>query len=82
MSDMVKTVGAALAVSALTTLGGMVLSQGTVQRLLEDNIAVTRELTRTVTDLRLLIAEKYVTKEEFERRLKDRPRAVTLAGEM
>lgn len=77
MSEAAKTIGVALVVSVLTTAGNQMLSAGATQRLLEDNIAVVKELNTTVTNLRLMIAEKYVTKEELERRL-SRP-SVTLA---
>lgn len=69
MSDVAKTIGTALVVSVLTTAGNQMLSAGATQRLLEDNITVVKELNTTVTNLRLMIAEKYVTKEELERRL-------------
>ena len=77
MSDVAKTIGTALVVSVLTTAGNQMLSAGATQRLLEDNIAVVKELNTTVVNLRLMIAEKYVTKEELERRLMQRGLAST-----
>ena len=72
MSDWVKSVGAALLVSALTVGGGLVWKSPVQERLLEDNVQAVNKLNETMMELQLKLAEKYITREEFERRLNQR----------
>lgn len=70
--EVFKSVIPALVVSAAISGSTAIINQGMQGRLLEDNINATRELSKTMTDLRLqlgVFSERYVTREELDRKL-------------
>lgn len=71
----VPQIATALIVAAVVHIGASMMDQGTQHRLLEDNILVTKELAEKVDDLNTIIAvfqEKYVTKDELDKKIKER----------
>lgn len=72
LGDRAAEVITALVISALVSFGLSLRETDTQRRLLEDNVKVTHNLAIAVTELRVQLAvfgEKYVTREELERRL-------------
>lgn len=75
ISEFLKQAAVPIVVSAVLALGGQFVAQSKYSLLLEQNIAATSELSKAVTDLRLQMAvfgEKYVTRKELDRRLKEK----------
>lgn len=73
MLDKISEVVTALVISAVISTGISIAKQQTQERLLEDNMKVTKELALAVTELRVQLAvfgERYVTREELEKKLK------------
>ena len=73
--EMAKQVTIPLLVSIVMCVGNLVYTSGIQQTVLEQNTKVTAQLSKAVTDLRLQMAifgEKYVTREELERKLEKR----------
>lgn len=71
--DIVKESVTALVVSLFVSLGMYWKEADTQKRLLEDNMAVTKELALAVTELRVQLAvfgERYISREEFEKKIK------------
>lgn len=71
--DIVKESVTALVVSLFVSLGMSWKEADTQKRLLEDNMAVTKELALAVTELRVQLAvfgERYISREEFEKKIK------------
>ena len=71
--DIVKESVTALVVSLFVSLGMSWKEADTQKRLLEDNLAVTKELALAVTELRVQLAvfgERYISREEFEKKIK------------
>ena len=72
----VPQIATALIVSAVVSIGASIVKQDVQGRLLEDNILVTKELAKEVSNLNTTIAvfqEKYVTKKELEEKIKEAP---------
>lgn len=72
--DIVKESVTALVVSLFVSLGMSWKEADTQKRLLEDNMAVTKELALAVTELRVQLAvfgERYISREEFEKKIKE-----------
>ncbi len=71
--DIVKESVTALVVSLFVSLGMSWKEADTQKRLLEDNMAVTKDLVLAVTELRVQLAvfgERYISREEFEKKIK------------
>lgn len=71
--DIIKESVTALVVSLFVSLGMAWKEADTQKRLLEDNMAVTKELALAVTELRVQLAvfgERYISREEFEKKIK------------
>ena len=71
--DIVKESVTALVVSLFVSLGMSWKEADTQKRLLEDNMAVTKNLALAVTELRVQLAvfgERYISREEFEKKIK------------
>lgn len=71
--DIVKESVTALVVSLFVSLGMSWKEADTQKRLLEDNMAVTKDLALAVTELRVQLAvfgERYISREEFEKKIK------------
>ena len=71
--DTVKESVTALLVSLFVSFGIHWKEADTQKRLLEDNMAVTKELALAVTELRVQLAvfgERYISREEFEKKIK------------
>lgn len=74
LSDGVKQLVIPLVVAAVTSLGALLYTADTQRVLLQQNIKVTEELSKVVTDLRIEVAKdrsKYITREEFNAELKE-----------
>jgi hypothetical protein len=74
IQKVMAAVGPALVVSAIISATTAITTQQVHGRLLEDNIEATKQLSGAVTDLRLqlgIFSERYVTREELEKRLRD-----------
>ncbi len=72
--DIIKESVTALVVSLFVSLGMAWKESDTQKRLLEDNMAVTKELALAVTELRVQLAvfgERYISREEFEKKIKE-----------
>lgn len=72
MMDKVGEIATALIISAVISTGISVTKQQTQERLLEDNLKVTKELSHAVTDLKVQLAvfsERYVTHKDLEKKL-------------
>lgn len=68
MMDSMTNVITAVVISAVVSGGSAIVNQTVQGRLLEDNIKATRELSKTMTDLRIelgVLSERFVTKDEF-----------------
>lgn len=74
LSDSVKQLVVPVVVAAVTSLGGLLYTADTQRVLLQQNIEVTKELSKVVTDLRIEVAKdrgKYVTRDELRAELKE-----------
>ena len=72
MIGSVNEVATALVVSFIISLGVSLKGQDTQKRLLEDNIQVTKDLSKAVSDLKVEIAvfaERYATKDDLDRKV-------------
>lgn len=70
--DALKNILIPLAVSAIAVVGNVVYTAGIQQKLLQQNMEATENLSRAVVDLRIQLSvfgERYVTREELERKL-------------
>lgn len=75
LPDWVKQIVVPLVISAIMCVANLVYTSGVSLQALENNIRVTAELSKAVTDLRVQMAifgEKYVTREELDRKLDKR----------
>lgn len=64
----------ALVISTVISVGAQLMKVDLQERLLEDNISVTKDLSKEVNNLSTQLAvfqEKYVTKEELANKLKE-----------
>lgn len=71
LEELSKQVAIPLIVSLVMGVSSVLWNAGTQKTLLEQNIVATAELSKAVIDLRLQMAiagEKFVTREELERR--------------
>lgn len=72
--DIIKESVTALVVSLFVSLGMSWKESDTQKRLLEDNMAVTKELALAVSELRVQLAvfgERYISRKEFEEKIKE-----------
>lgn len=68
MMDSMTNVITAVVISAIVSGGATIVNQTVQGRLLEDNINATRELSKTMTELKIelgILSERFVTKDEF-----------------
>lgn len=78
IGSILKAVLPAILVSALFSGSSAVMTQQVQSRILNDNIEATKQLSEAVVDLRLqlgVFAERYITREELDRRLKEYKRS-------
>lgn len=70
--DALKQIIIPLTVSAIAVVGNVVYTAGIQQKLLQQNMEATENLSKAVVDLRIQLSvfgERYVTREELERKL-------------
>lgn len=70
--DALKNILIPLTVSAIAVVGNVVYTAGIQQKLLQQNMEATENLSKAVVDLRIQLSvfgERYVTREELERKL-------------
>lgn len=70
--DAIKNIIISLTVSAIAVVGNVVYTAGIQQKLLQQNMEATENLSKAVVDLRIQLSvfgERYVTREELERKL-------------
>lgn len=69
LNDLSKQIAVPLVVSAITWVGGVLYTSSQSQDLLRENVQATKELSKSVTDLRVQMAafsEKYVTRDQLD----------------
>ena len=72
INDLSKQIVVPLVVSAITWVGGVLYTSSQSQDLLRENVTASKELAKSVTDLRIQMAafsEKYVTRDQLEQSL-------------
>ena len=72
LPDSIKNIIISLTVSAIAVVGNVVYTAGIQQKLLQQNMEATENLSKAVVDLRIQLSvfgERYVTREELERKL-------------
>ena len=72
LPDAIKNIIISLTVSAIAVVGNVVYTAGIQQKLLQQNMEATENLSKAVVDLRIQLSvfgERYVTREELERKL-------------
>lgn len=72
LPDAIKNILIPLTVSAIAVVGNVVYTAGIQQKLLQQNMEATENLSKAVVDLRIQLSvfgERYVTREELERKL-------------
>lgn len=75
IADLLEKVIPALVVSALVSVGVSIKDQSVQQRLLEDNLKVTKSLAETVQEIQITLAvfgERYITKAEVQQLISKR----------
>lgn len=75
IADLLEKVIPALIVSALVSVGVSIKDQSVQQRLLEDNLKVTKSLAETVQEIQITLAvfgERYITKAEVQQLISKR----------